>query len=82
MGLAALGISRTILPREGACRERSRSEGGCFQRTKVGLAYEAFTAEVTLQRTAWNRSNAANVRWQLAASTARSGAARNDSAVG
>ena len=81
MGLAALGISRTILPREGACRERSRSQGGCFQRTKA-LAYEAFTAEVTLQRTAWNRSNASNIRWQLAASTARSGAARNDSAVG
>ena len=35
MGLAALGISRTILPREGACRERSRSEGGHFQRTHV-----------------------------------------------
>ena len=34
MGLAALGISRTILPREGACRERSRSEGGHFQRTR------------------------------------------------
>ena len=52
---AALGISRTILPREGACRERSRSEGRHFQRTLFYIFSGRRVVDLSTR----------NVRWQL-----------------